>query len=138
MKIEKSSGIIVYLRDEDKIYYLLLCDNRGDWGFPKGHMEKGETLEETARREIFEETGLESVQLRSGFKKRISYIFQSDGRKILKLVYFFLGETNHRQIVLSSEHTAYQWLTYGKAIEQLTFINTQSLLKKAQTFLDSF
>ena len=138
MKVEKSSGIIIYLRDKDKIYYLLVCDIRGDWGFPKGHIEKGETLEKTARREVFEETGLESIQLWPGFKKWIRYIFQGDGRKILKLVCFFLGETDNRQVVLSSEHTAYQWLMYNEALEQLTFRNTQSLLKKAQILLGSF
>lgn len=138
MKVEKSSGIIIYLRDKDKIYYLLLRDNRGDWGFPKGHIEKGESLEKTARREVSEETELESIQLRPGFKKWIHYIFQGDGRKILKLACFFLGETDNRQTVLSSEHTDYQWLMYNEAMEQLTFRNTQSLLKKAQIFLDSF
>ena len=41
------------------------------WGFPKGHVERGESLEETARREIYEETGIENLVL---IKKLGSYV----------------------------------------------------------------
>jgi 8-oxo-dGTP pyrophosphatase MutT (NUDIX family) len=53
----RKCGIIMYNMDTKK--YLLVYGKKSQkWGFPKGHMEKGESEEETARRELFEETGI--------------------------------------------------------------------------------
>ena len=53
----RKCGIIIYNMDTKK--YLLVYGKKSQkWGFPKGHMEKGESEEETARRELFEETGI--------------------------------------------------------------------------------
>ena len=58
MKKEKSCGAIVY-REKDGVEILLIKHkNGGHWAFPKGHVENKETEEETALREIREETGL--------------------------------------------------------------------------------
>ena len=60
MAIEITSGAVVYRKNNGEIEYLLLeSQNKGHfWGFPKGHVEGNETLEETAKREINEETQL--------------------------------------------------------------------------------
>lgn len=60
MAIEVTSGAVVYRKNNGEIEYLLLeSQNKGHfWGFPKGHVEGNETLEETAIREIREETQL--------------------------------------------------------------------------------
>lgn len=54
-----SCGAIVY-RCVPEMQILLIKQNKNDnaWGIPKGHMEKGETQEETAVREVKEETGI--------------------------------------------------------------------------------
>ncbi len=135
MKVEKSAGIIIFRKVGKKNYYLLLQDGLGYWGFPKGHVEKGETLEQTARREVQEETGLKEVQLRAGFKKWIRYIFRRDKQRIFKLVCFFLGKVKTAKVVLSFEHQNYQWLPYYEAQQQLSFKNTKNILKKAQEIL---
>lgn len=135
MKVEKSAGIIIFRRQNNQNYYLLLEDGLGYWGFSKGHVERGETLEETARREGREETGLEDIQLKEGFKKWIRYIFRRDGERIFKLVCFFLGEVKTSKVTLSFEHQNYRWLPYQEAQQQLSFKNTKDLLKKAQGFL---
>ena len=57
MKQEKSCGIIPYLLIDNEIHYLLVKQNNGFICFPKGHVEIGESEEETALRECFEETG---------------------------------------------------------------------------------
>ena len=54
---EKSCGCIIF--NHHKI--LLVKQTTGDWGFPKGHIEANETEEETAIREVKEETGLDVV-----------------------------------------------------------------------------
>ena len=55
MKNEKACGAVIK-NEEGKI--LLIFQQNGFWGFPKGHVEEGETEPETAVREVFEETGL--------------------------------------------------------------------------------
>ena len=56
MAIEVTAGAVVYRQQNGEIQYLLLeSTNKGNfWGFPKGHVEGNETLEETAHREIKE------------------------------------------------------------------------------------
>ena len=52
----KKCGIILY-DIQNKKYFLVKGKKSNKWGFPKGHMEEGETIEETAHREFYEETG---------------------------------------------------------------------------------
>ena len=69
MKKEKSCGAIVYRQRDSWVEVLLICHkNGGHWAFPKGHVEKQETEEETALREIREETGL-TVKLNTAFRR---------------------------------------------------------------------
>ena len=67
---EKSWGAIVYeIRDHHKYFLLVKNKNGKHWGFPKGHIEVGETEEQTAKREIKEETNLD-VKILHGFRKK--------------------------------------------------------------------
>ena len=52
----------------------------GYWSFPKGHVENGETEEETAKREIKEETGID-VYIDSGFRETVTYSPRKDAKK---------------------------------------------------------
>lgn len=98
-------------------------------------MKKGEKIEETAKREIFEETGIKDVQFIDGFKEWIKYFFRVEGKNIFKVVTFFLAETKEEEVKISLEHTDYKWLPYDEALEQLTFKNAKDILKKANDFL---
>ena len=86
MKKEKSCGAIVY-REKDGVEILLIKHkNGGHWAFPKGHVENKETEEETALREIWEETGLK-VKLDKGFRRSVAYSPQAqrvEGRDLLR------------------------------------------------------
>ena len=135
MPIEKSSGAIIFRKQGNNIFYLLLRYELGHWDFPKGHIEKGETLEETAIRETKEETGISDLKFIKGFKEWFKYFFKYKGKNIMKIVTFFLAETKTEKIKLSFEHIGYKWLSYEKALDQLTFDNAKDILKKANEFL---
>ena len=58
MKQEKSCGIIPYIMINNEIHYVLIKQNNDFVCFPKGHVEAGESEEQTALRECYEETHL--------------------------------------------------------------------------------
>jgi 8-oxo-dGTP pyrophosphatase MutT (NUDIX family) len=74
MPVEKSAGAVIFRKEGGKIYYLLLYYQSGArrphpyWDFPKGHIEKGEKPEDTARREVKEETGLKNIDIIEDFR----------------------------------------------------------------------
>ncbi|MEK7510356.1 MAG: NUDIX domain-containing protein [Patescibacteria group bacterium] len=141
MPKEKSAGAIIFrVTDKGLEYILLHCPSspkakKGYWDFPKGHMEKGEAEEDTVRREVREETGLEDIELLKGFREVISYWFRFQGKTVSKTVIFYLARAKTQEVTLSSEHIGYQWLLYEEALLQLTYENAKELLKKAQAFL---
>ncbi len=141
MPIEKSAGAVIFRKEGGKIYYLLLHypsnakSPREYWDFPKGHIEKGEKIEETVKREVEEETGLKDIKLIEGFKEWIKYFFKFKEKNIFKIVTFFLAETKTKEVKVSFEHIGFKWLPYEEAIEKLTFKNAKEILKKANEFI---
>ena len=135
MPSEFSSGAVVFRKERNKIVYLLLHYGKGHWDFPKGHIEKGETEEETAIREAKEETGIEDLKFLDGFKEKIEYFFRQEGKTIHKMVIYFLAETKTKDIKISFEHSGFEWLDYEKALEKITFNNSREILKKAHSHL---
>lgn len=135
MPIEKSAGAIVFRRENNKIKYLLIQYGWGHWEFPRGLIEKGESLEETARREIKEEVGIEDIKFIPGFKEWFKFFFKLKGKNIMKIATFLLAETKTKEVKLSHEHKDYVWLEYEEALKKLTFKNSKEVLKKANDFL---
>ena len=141
MPVEKSAGAVIFRKEGGEIFYLLLHCPRKDrrpepyWDFPKGHIDKGEKPDETARRETSEETGLVDIEFTDGFKETIKYFFKDGDKNILKFVTFFLAKTKTKKIKVSFEHIGYKWLPYKEALEQLKFKNAKEILKKANNFL---
>lgn len=141
MRKEQSAGAIIVRSEKRILKYLLLQSlsnskkGKEFWYFPKGHIEEGETEEEAARREIFEETGIQDAAFLKGFREVSRYYFQAEGEKVLKTVFFFLAVTKAKEIRISSEHTGYLWLSFDQALKQLRFVNARALLKKAHDFL---
>ena len=91
---EFSAGGVIYRRRGDQVEVALIHTGKR-WGLPKGHVEKGERVEETAVREVREETGLlGKLDRKLG---QISYTYRGksqEGRplRIAKRVTFFLLE----------------------------------------------
>jgi len=132
---EKSAGAVVYRIEKGKPLYLLLHYEAGHWDLPKGNIEKGEDVEETARREIGEETGIRGVEFAPGFRTGIRYFFTREGKTVFKTVSFLLARTRKEKVKLSFEHIGYEWLPFKKAMERLTYKTARDVLRKADEFL---
>jgi len=132
---EKSCGAIVFKRLKDGIKYLLLHYEAGHWDFPKGNQEKNEKDEQTAAREIKEETGIEDIEFVDEFRETINYFYKKGEETIYKEVVFFLAQSASDKVTLSKEHIGYAWVSYEHAFKKLTFNNSKELLRKANQFL---
>ena len=135
MELEKSAGTILFRKGKEVLYYLLLHYQVGHWDFPKGNIEKGEQITETARRETKEETGIGDIEFIQGFKEEIEYFYQREGKRIYKTVIFFLSRTKTKGVKISFEHQGFEWLNYEKALKKLTHKNAKEILKKANKVL---
>ena len=131
---EASCGAIVYRIINDEVRYLLIKNKRSlNWGFPKGHMERGENEHETAYREILEETGIRARFL-PDFRFKSEYSIQG---KIEKKVIIFLATTDDTSTIIQREEIEeYLWLKYDKAMNSLKFPNDKYLLTKAKEYLE--
>ena len=137
MAKEKSCGAVVFKRQKDGIKYLLLHYEAGHWDFPKGNQEKNEKEEQTALREIKEETGIEDIEVRDGFRETVNYYYKRGEETVYKEVIFFLAQSATADVKLSSEHIGYAWLGYDHAFKKLTFNSAKNLLMKADKFLNN-
>lgn len=138
---EKSAGAVIFRRAGRQIKYLILHYESGHWDFPRGHIERGETEEETARREIREETGIKKLDFLPGFRLAHSWFYRKhfDKKTVLshKTAILFLAETKTHQVKISPEHIGYRWMDFEKAMKRLTFKNSKKILEKADNFLRS-
>ncbi len=130
---EKSCGAVIYRHICGSIRYLLIKNRRSsNWSFPKGHIEDGETLEETAKREVLEETGIR-LNIHPGFISKSQYTIQN---KIQKTVHIFVGTTKDEQTKIQPEEIEdYIWLPFEGAYNCLKFDNDKAILKDANQFL---
>ena len=136
MPIEKSAGAVLFRKENKKIKYLLLKHSLGHWDFPKGNIEKGEKIEDTVKREIKEETGINKIVIIPDFKHWIKYFYRLKGKNIFKIVTFLLAETKTKKVKLSFEHIKYKWADFNSAIKLLKFKNSKEILKMANEFLN--
>ena len=135
MVFEKSCGAIVYTIDDKEIKYLLVEEISGFHSFPKGHMEGEETEEETALREIKEETNLD-VELIPGF--RVSEQFNpAEKPGVTKQVIYFLAKYTDEIpcIVRPNEVKALKSLAFEEAFNVIEHDNKKELLKQADDYI---
>jgi len=145
MVFEKSIGAVVFRRKENReIFFLLLqypSKNKNYYAFVKGHQEIGETDEETLKRELKEETGIEEIKIIPDFEEKEEYIFRDIYKKpenpplVKKEVIYYLVETFSKEVKLSKEHLSYQWLKFEEAKELLRFKQSKEIIEKAFLFL---
>jgi 8-oxo-dGTP pyrophosphatase MutT (NUDIX family) len=129
---EVSAGGIVFRRDADgTARFLLIRDSYQHWGFPKGHLEDGESPAVAAMRETQEETGLEQLILQ-GPIRLIDWHFRFRGKYIHKFCHFFLFESPAGEAVpqVAEGITAVRWEPLEKALEVLSYDNARGVLRR--------
>ena len=133
MRKEKSCGAVIYKYIDNELFILLLKHNLGHWSFAKGHVEDNETEQETAIREIREETNLD-VTINSDFRYVITY---SPYEGAIKDVIYFLATTNSNNIkAQQSEISEIKWFKYEDAISMITYEDGRKVLMKAIEYLN--
>ena len=100
------------------------------WTLPKGTPKPGETREETALREVAEETGLE-VRI-TGPLDSIEYWFVQSGQRIHKTVHYFMMQSTGGDLVNHDhEFEQVRWVTFAEAASMLTFETERTLVARA-------
>ncbi|MDQ1685872.1 MAG: hypothetical protein QOC82_2609 [Frankiaceae bacterium] len=115
-------------------------DRRGRllWSLPKGHVERGETEEDTAVREVMEETGIRGAVV--GKLGTIDFWFVADGRRIHKTVHHFLLVATDpvNGLVLSDEDVEVSevaWVPLGEVASRLAYADERRLLERVPDLL---
>lgn len=114
--------------------FLLIRDSYGKWGFPKGHLERGERADTAALREVMEETGLRALTLVSSAPiATIEWFFRFRGELIHKSCRYFLMETSaERTKPQKSEGiSACKWATEEEARGLISYDNAREVLQRA-------
>jgi 8-oxo-dGTP pyrophosphatase MutT (NUDIX family) len=130
---ETSAGGVVFRRGPDGVArFLLIRDSYKNWGFPKGHLERGEPPAEAARREVAEETALEELLLHGPIKV-IDWYFRFRGKTIHKYCHFFLFESRRGEPVPQVDEgiTACVWYPLDEALKTISYDNARDVLRRA-------
>lgn len=126
-----SAGGIVIKTEKDQPFVLLVKDGYGHWTWPKGHIEKGESPEEAALREITEETGLKKVVIEGKIGEQ-TYYFKLKGELIFKTVYIFLVKAGAKEklAIQESEIKDAKWLSTEEALRTIEYEGSREMLEK--------
>lgn len=128
---EYTAGGVVFRRGENGIELLMIQDPKSRWTIPKGHVEEGERLEQTALREVEEETGLKNLKIRDKLDK-IHFFYRKEGKLIFMTTYIFLMEAvgnTSDNLVPEEWMNGIQWFPAQEAIELIEYRDTEKLFK---------
>lgn len=105
-------GSTVLILDEHNRLLMMKRTDSGNWGIPGGAMELGESAEETARRELFEETGLEAGNLKlfDVFSGKELYYRYPSGEEVYNVSIVYFADDTHGSIkLIDGEHDDFQY-----------------------------
>lgn len=136
--VEEVSAGGVVLRIENGVAYLAIIARRNragrvEWCLPKGHIEGSETLEETAVREVAEETGIQGRVITT--LGTIDYWFTTGSSRVHKVVHHYLLEMTGGHLTIENDPDAeaidVAWVRLGPSIPELTFPNERRIAQAA-------
>lgn len=136
--VEETSagGVIVDVKDGAARTAIIARRNRAgrvEWCLPKGHSEGDETLEETAAREVAEETGIVGRVLTS--LGTVDYWFSTADKRVHKVVHHYLLEATGGELSIDGdpdgEAIDVAWFPLTQVHEQLTFPNERRIVQVA-------
>jgi 8-oxo-dGTP pyrophosphatase MutT (NUDIX family) len=133
---ETSAGGVVFRLEDGVPRFLLIRDSYANWGFPKGHVERGESPEDAALREVREETGLGELSS-CGLIDTIDWYFRFRGKLIHKSCHFYLMETSQSDTAPQRAEgiTACQWVTFAEAHDAVSYANAREVLRRAREMI---
>lgn len=133
-KYEKTSGAVLYTEKDGGRRYLLVKTKSGHIGFPKGHVEYGETEKESALREILEETGIKA-ELCGDFRMEYTFTTLENTEKTgaFYLAYYDYKESQLQESEIDEEYL----LPYEQAYEKLNWEQDKAVLSGAEKYLCS-
>jgi 8-oxo-dGTP pyrophosphatase MutT (NUDIX family) len=124
-------------REEQVAALIGRVDRRGRmlWSLPKGHIELGETAEQTAIREVAEETGIQGSVLAA--LGRIDYWFVTDGRRVHKTVHHYLMRCSGGQLSDEDVEVAeVAWVPIPELPSRLAYADERKLAEVADELID--
>jgi ADP-ribose pyrophosphatase YjhB (NUDIX family) len=127
-----AGGVVYRANTNSKQIEIVLCGRTTPplWGLPKGTPNPGETYQQTALREVKEETGLE-VEIEAPVGS-IDYWFQRDGVRIHKTVHFYLMRpTGGHENLHDPEFDVVRWFPIEEGLLFLTHANEVEIVKRA-------
>jgi len=141
MKFEFSAGGVVFKRQaksekrkDDILILVAQHSQHHGWVFPKGLIDKGEKKEETAIREVEEETGIKGKIIKP--LSPIEFWYVLEGEKIKKRVYYFLMEAIGGDIANHDyEMENVEWLPQDEVEKRLTYESEKKVWEEAQKLI---
>jgi ADP-ribose pyrophosphatase YjhB (NUDIX family) len=130
-----SAGSVIYRVVERQVEVALIATDRGGrWGLPKGHVNRGETAEAAALREVQEETGLEGEIIRH--LATIEYWFRAGAARVHKYVDLFLIRYERGDVrPQEAEVDDARWFPLDEALRRVSFERERDVLAQVQTIL---
>ncbi len=138
---EISAGGIVFKRTPRGVFFATMLDSYGKWAFPKGHVEEGEALEETAARETLEELGLEQVRLLEYLGKIDIWFrdrFEKRGALVHKDIHYYLFEApEHATLRPDPTQHAYEakWVNAKNVLRTSSYADMVPILQRALSYV---
>ena len=134
MTYERSAGAVVFTRINNEIKYVIIRSLQGFYGFPKGHIEAGESEEQAALREVAEEVGLR-VSLLPGFRTDDAHPIPSK-KDVIKHIVYFAAEYSGQEIKYQHEELlGAQLMTFDEAMAAFQFESSKRILTEANSFI---
>lgn len=132
MRHEHSAGAVLYTLRGKIPYYVVVVERAGHCGLPKGHLEAGETEQEAALREIWEETGIQATILGEA---RYSDEYRMANGAVKHITYFIASFSAQTPANAFSEVREVKLLPYGEARDSLTYESAKRILTQADEWI---